>query len=105
MSGTVSKVTTVQSDDRVVNQQAGYNKKAIDQISSSPLNSGTILTSVSLRSGTNTVSTKLSQTLRGWFIIRQRAAATVYDEQDGNTTPGTLKLNASADVVVDLFVF
>ena len=71
-----------------------------------PLNSGIILKSVSLASGTNSINHRLARKLRGWFIIRQRSAATVYDDQDNNKYQDkTLTLVASAAVVVDLYVF
>lgn len=71
-----------------------------------PLNSGMILQNVSLVSGSNTINHKLGKKLQGWFIVRQRAAAEVYDLQDSNLYPElTLILNSNASVNVNLFVF
>lgn len=71
-----------------------------------PQNSSTIIPKVSLTTGTNTIQHGLAGPLSGWSIVRIRAAATIYDQQDSNPTPQrTLVLVSSADVVVDLEVF
>lgn len=78
----------------------------IDPIISNPANNSSILQSVSLVTGSNVVNHKLGRKLQGWTIIRQRAAASIYDTQDSNQMPQlTLQLVASAPVVVDLEVF
>lgn len=78
----------------------------LNPIIAQPFNSGVILKSVKLVSGSNTINHKLGRDLQGWVIIRQRASATVYDTQDSNTNPSlTLLLTASAPVTVDLLVF
>lgn len=65
-----------------------------------------VLKSVSLVTGTNTIDTKLGRPLQGWYISRQRANASIYDAQDSNQTPElTLVLISSAPVVIDLVVF
>jgi hypothetical protein len=78
----------------------------IDPVIDLPINSGVILKSVTLAAGDNSVSHKLGRVLQGWFVVRQRASATIYDKQDSNQHPElSLTLNASGAVVVDLFVF
>jgi hypothetical protein len=48
----------------------------------------------------------LGRPVVGWLVVRQRSAGTVYDEQDDNPAPAkTLRLNTSATVVIDLWVF
>lgn len=65
-----------------------------------------ILKSVSLASGSNTINHQLGRALTGWRIVRQRASATIYDTQDSNSYPDlTLLLTASGAVVVDIEVF
>src|SRR5579859_1838097 len=65
-----------------------------------------ILHKVLLISGTNTINHKLGRKLQGWRIVRQRSAASIYDNQDSNQMSNlTLILISSADVVVDLEVF
>jgi hypothetical protein len=67
---------------------------------------GNLLSSISLIMGSNAINHKLGRTLTGWQIVRQRAAASIYDTQDTNSSPTlTLTLNSSAPVVVDLYVF
>lgn len=103
MIGKFQKITT---SDRVINQIQDNITKVVNPLTNIPLNSGNLLTSVSLVSGLNTVNHKLGRALVGWFIVRQRAAASVYDTQDTNLTPTlTLNLSSSANVIVDLFVF
>jgi hypothetical protein len=71
-----------------------------------PLNSVSILQSVVLASGDNTINHKLGKKLQGWFIVGQNASATFYDKQSSNSTPQlTLVLNASGAVTVNLAVF
>jgi hypothetical protein len=78
----------------------------LNPIVDAPTSKPSILKSVSLASGSNTINHLLGRSLQGWAIVRQRAAATVYDTQDANPTPAlTLNLTASAPVVVDLLVF
>jgi hypothetical protein len=99
-------VPNIQSSDQAANLQQSYTSTAISNLGSSPIVDGSILPSIALKSGSNSVSHKLGRKLNGWLIVRQRAAATVYDNQDNNQTPAqTLTLQASADVTVDLYVF
>jgi hypothetical protein len=72
-----------------------------------PTNKGLILQNIQLSTGKNIIDHKLSRTLQGWWIVRQRGvAASFYDTQDSNPKPGlTLWLNSSAAVSVDIFVF
>lgn len=69
-------------------------------------NKGLLLPNISLTTGANVVSHKLGRKLQGWIPVRVRASATLYDTQDSNQMPQlTLNLTASANVVVDLWVF
>lgn len=78
----------------------------LDPVIKAPTNNASILQNVSLVAGTNSVNHRLGRKLQGWYIVRLRAASTIYDMQDTNQTPQlTLVLNASAPVVVDLAVF
>ena len=52
-----------------------------------PINSGEILTKVSLVAGFNQVNHKLTRKLQGWIVIRMRASATIFDTQDANQYP------------------
>lgn len=78
----------------------------LDPIIGLPIVKGLILPSVSLVSGTNEVNHRLGRKLQGWWIVRQRAAASIYDQQDSEMNPSLmLKLISTANVLVDLFVF
>jgi hypothetical protein len=99
-------IAQVQTDDRNTNQFQSNVTSVLNPILGNPLLYGSLLTSVALASGDNTINTGLNRKLQGWFLVRQRAAASIYDKQDSNTTPQlTLVLNASTAVTVDLYVF
>jgi hypothetical protein len=78
----------------------------LNPIIKNPANNSSTLQNVSLTSGVNVINHKLGAKLQGWSIVRQRAAASIYDNQDSNQSPQlTLVLVSSAPVVVDLQVF
>jgi|SRR5882672_2881327 len=80
--------------------------QSLNPIISLPMLQQNTLTRVKLVTGPNKINHLLQRTLQGWFLIRKRSAADVFDEQDANSSPDlTLILNASADVTVDLVVF
>ena len=95
-----------QSDDRTLSLlQTSWSQQLNPIINSAPNNS-TILTSVALVSGTNTINHLLGRKLQGWKIVRQRSSASIYDNQDNNQQPTlTLILISNAAVVVDIEVF
>lgn len=71
-----------------------------------PQTNSSILSNVQLKVGSNVINHGLGRTLQGWSLVRQRAAASIYDNQDNNQTPAlTLVLVSSAAVSVDLEVF
>lgn len=75
------------------------------QINALPFADGAHLTKQTI-SGSTEILHGLDRPLVGWMILRKRGNAVVYDEQDGNNSPGrSLKLNSSADVEIDLWVF
>lgn len=80
--------------------------QSLNPVISLPMLQQNTLTSVSLVTGSNTINHLLGRKLQGWIIVRQRAAASIYDTQDANTMPElTLQLTTDADVVVDVVVF
>jgi hypothetical protein len=102
----IGKLQIIATTDRVINQIQTNVSKVVNPLTTVPLNSGFILESIPLTTGANSVNHLLGRALVGWFIVRQRSAATVYDTQDTNPTPTlTLNLVSSADVSVDIFVF
>lgn len=102
----MAKLQRINTQDRIINMIQDNVATIIEPISNVPLNSGLILTNVALATGSNNVAHKLERKPLGWFIIRQRSAGTVYDTQDSNPNPSVfLRLQASANINVDLFVF
>lgn len=95
-----------QSDNRVLQMLQTRWASIIDPVISNPANNSLILKNVQLVSGTNIVNTLLGRKLQGWSIVRLRGAATIYDEQDTNSTPNlTLILVSNANVSCDLELF
>ena len=102
----IAQIGRFQSTDQAFNLFQDRLNTVLNPILNNELNMGNILTKVSLASGANIINHGLGRTLVGWFPVRVRANATIYDTQDTNTTPQlTLLLTASAAVVVDLFIF
>ena len=100
------RIQKINTTDRIINMVQDNIANVLEPLSSNPLMSGLILTSVVLKTGSNTVNHKLGRKLRGWFIVRQRSAASIYDNQDSNTLNAvSLILVSSANVTVDLYVF
>lgn len=65
-----------------------------------------LLKNVFLINGTTVINHKLGRALVGWRIVRKRASANIFDDQDSNQTPSlTLILTSDAGVSVDLEVF
>lgn len=100
-------IAKVQTTNREINQlQSNIITQLNQQKPTNSLAAGVILEKISLIAGNNTINHKLDRNLQGWFIIRLRSSASIYDKQDSNQIPDkTLILNSSADVTVDIFVF
>ena len=80
--------------------------RTLNPIFNTPTLGGNLLTSQSLNVGANVINHGLGRNLNGWQLVRQRAAAQIFDSQDDNKTPNlTLALNSTAAVVVDIYVF
>lgn len=95
-----------QNDDKdlqlLQNKWAGI----LNPVIANPLNNASVLKNVQLTTGSNVINTLLSRPLQGWFIVRQRGPAAIYDTQDTNQTPKlTLTLVSDASVSVDIAVY
>lgn len=78
----------------------------LNPIVNNPANNSLILKNQALVIGSNVINHKLGRKLQGWKLVRVRAAANIYDNQDFNQMPQlTLYLVSDADVVVDIEVF
>lgn len=95
----------VQTTDRLMNQLQDNIGKTVNEIAAVPLNSGILLTDVSLAAGDNTIYTTLPTVLVGWLITKKSANVDIYDKQSTNTDNATLILNSSGTATVDVFVF
>jgi hypothetical protein len=78
----------------------------LNPLLANPLVSGRLMKHVSLLAGDNSISHGLGRNLQGYLVVLQGAASTIYDKQATNQMPQlTLVLNASAPVIVSLYVF
>lgn len=78
----------------------------LNPLLANPANNSIILPDVLLANGTTIVNHRLGRKLQGWKIVRQRGAASIYDQQDSNQTPDlTLVLVSNAAISVNLEVF
>lgn len=102
----IRSLTQFQDDDQTFQQMQNQWASVLNPVLRVPLNSGFTLTNIQLVTGANSINHLLQRPLQGWFLVRQRGPASVYDAQDTNSTPGiTLNLVSSASVSVDIFVF
>lgn len=78
----------------------------INPILTNPALDSSILKNVSLAVGNNVINHKLGRKLQGWRLVRQRAQANIWDEQDSNQMQDlTLVIASDAIVNVDIEVF
>ena len=103
----LKKLKKLKLQERPLQQLQDNVDIALNQVVNRELLDGQILQNISLSaSGVNEIEHKLGRELLGWMVVRSRAQSTVWDNQDDNVRQSaTLLLNASADVVVDLWVF
>lgn len=96
----------IQSQDDVLNRVQDQIEVSFQELGRTEILDGVLLRNVSLTTGANDIEHKLDRTVRGWFLTRKRANADVWDTQDNNARPTKfLTLQASADVVVDIWAF
>ena len=101
----VKALKTIPGDRKLDKVQKNV-EQALTPLLQSLVLDGVFLQNVQLSSGVNNVAHQLGRRLNGWIIVRKRANAQIWDEQDSNATPTrTLRLQASADAIVDLWVF
>lgn len=100
------KLPIYQTDDKNLTLLQTNWSTAINPVLSLPINQGQVLKNVSLAAGVTNVNHLLSRKLQGWFLVRLRGQAVVWDSQDSNSMPDvTLILNSTNVVSVDIFVF
>lgn len=96
-------ITELQTVERFQDNVAS----AIELLPSVEIIQGRLVKNVNLKTGqNNAIEHKLARTLLGWYIVRKKSAADIWDTQDSNKTPAlTLNLTCNADVQVDIWVF
>lgn len=104
--GSVPTLPQFQMGDKDLNLlQTGWGK-VLNPFITRLQNKTNILESIALAVGDNIIDHGLGYPLNGWRLVRVRAATSIYDKQDTNTTPSTtLVLNSSAAATVDIEVF
>lgn len=98
-------VDRLQTSNAELNRVQDRLVTALNQVLEHPVISGQLLTSISVGTGATQVPHKLGRKPIGWSLVRLRANAVVWDEQDAETRQDLfLRLRASTPVVVDLLV-
>jgi hypothetical protein len=100
----MNTVPVYQSDNRQLNQSQNETRKAIENLSSSPLSSGQIVSGVDLKSGSNDVGHGLGKAPTGYIVVAASNDAKIYWSSD-KTNSRILTLISDQDVKVNIFVF
>lgn len=100
-------IPRVQTPDRAFNQYQANVQNALAPVLACAIPVGAQLKSISLIMGDNVVNTGLGRQLNGWFIVRLRAPASLYDKYDTQSQPKdqSIVINASAACVADIWVY
>ena len=93
--------------DDILNKIQERVEDAFLPVSEAAIVDGSLITGVSLASGTTSiVPHNLRRRLKGWIVVGKNAAQHVYDVQSSNEDPDKfLYLTAGGTVTVDLWVF
>ena len=78
---------------------------AFRPVEACPLVTGRLIESVSLSTTAADVAHGLGRRLRGWILVRTNGTATVYEPSASTLPERFVKLQATANVVVTLWVF
>lgn len=93
------------TDDEASSRVQDNIGQAIEPLLRSQLSDGVLLRGVALKAGSFTdVAHRLSRAYVGWFITKQSANIVVWEEGT-NFSDRFVRLRASADTTVDLWVF
>ena len=102
----LKKFTDINIQDINLNRVQSNVSSALKRILLNPVLDFNIEKNVNLVIGDNVVNHRLSRPPLGWFVVRKRGPADLYDKQDSNTTPQTnIIINSDAVVSVDIYFF
>lgn len=100
------KYSPIQCDDKVLNRVQDQIARVVNPLVTAPMLQLSVLPSLTLVAGLNTINHGLGRPVQGWAVLRARGAIMCYDKQDTNRTPEkTLLLVASAPITIDLGVY
>lgn len=104
MAGKIPQVIT---GDAKLNQIQQNIAKTLKQVLDFPIPDGAVLFNVKLIAGSpNAIPHNLGRNIQGWFLVRLRAQAIIWDSQDSNPNPtSTLILQTSSNATVDIWVY
>ena len=103
----ITKFEKIRTDDQNANRIQDKIEKFSSQFPDKAIIDGLALTSITLTAGSvNEINHQLGREIQGWIITGQNAQSDIWDSQSGNPRrERTLRLNASATVTVNLWVF
>lgn len=102
----LKKFTSLSVKDLDLERVQSNIDRVVNPIVVNPVLDFNIVKSVSLSIGDNLVNHKLNRAPLGWFLVRKRGAAELYDKQDSNSTPSiNYIINSDAAVTVDFYFF
>lgn len=96
----------ISSTNKEVKQLQENVEQAIKPIINSQIVDGVLVKNIVIVSGTEKfVEHKLGREPIGFIVVRKRANAIIWDDQDNNTNKRTFSLNSSANVTIDAWIF
>lgn len=102
----LKRLVTFNVDSQDLNRFMGNVDTTLNPIIQNPILDYNIVKSVSLSIGDNLVNHKLNRVPQGFYLVRQRSPANIYDKQDSNQTPKVnFILHSDAVVTVDIYFF
>jgi hypothetical protein len=102
----LNKFVTLNLGDVNTNRIQLNIEKVLNPVLVNPILDYNIVNSVRLIAGDNLVDHKLGRKPLGWYLVRKRGPAEIYDKQDSNPSANlNYLLNSDAIVDVDIYFF
>lgn len=100
------KIPLVITENRDLNLFQTQLSKALQPVTTNPINQGSLLTGIAVINGQVTVNHGLGRTLMGYIVTLNNSNVNLWDSQESNPSPAqTLLLNADGNSVISLWVF